>query len=465
MALKDRIYKKLPVFVQNLAISLYGYSWKKKRFGGVFKKEVVNFLDRENYSKSQWQNYQEQELQRLILHSINTVPYYKKTFQDNGLTIEKASKIQLKELKNLPILEKNDLREFGETELLSSTLDSKGEFFSSSGSTGTPTRIYFSRKMHQKWSAVFETRIRWWAGVNINDPRGMIGGRRVVADGESTAPFYRYNFFEKQTYFSAYHIAKQNIRNYIKGIKDNHIVYMTGYAMSNFFLARLIEESGQTAPQLKAVITSSEKLTKEMRETFQRVYGCRTYDSYSGVEACGLISECPEGSLHLSPDVAIVEILDEKGEPVKPGETGEAVCTGLLNFDQPLIRYRIGDLLTLDENQSCKCGREMPVIKEIVGRIEDVVIGMDGREMVRFHGVFINIDSIIEGQIVQWELSEFEILLVLAKDLTESEKNIIFSRMKSQLGEVKVRLKIVEKIPRNQNGKFKAVISHVKRNS
>jgi len=94
---------------------------------------------------------------------------------------------------------------------------------------------------------------------------------------------------------------------------------MTGYAMSNFFLARFFEEMKRETPALKAVITSSEKLTGAMRETFQRVYGCKSFDSWSGLEACGLVSECEHGSLHISPDLGLIELLDEHGKPVAPG--------------------------------------------------------------------------------------------------------------------------------------------------
>jgi phenylacetate-CoA ligase len=125
-----------------------------------------------------------------------------------------------------------------------------------------------------------------------------------------------------------------------------------------------------------------------MRRIFKEVYQCKTYDSYSGLEACGLISECEHGKLHISPDVGIIELLKEDGNYAQPGETGEAVCTGFLNYDQPLIRYRIGDLIKLSNNQQCECGRHMPVVDEIIGRVEDTVLAKDGREMVRFHGIF-----------------------------------------------------------------------------
>jgi phenylacetate-CoA ligase len=105
----------------------------------------------------------------------------------------------------------------------------------------------------------------------------------------------------------------------------------------------------------------------------------------------------------------------------------------------------------------------MPIVDEIVGRTEDVVIGQDGREMVRFHGIFIGIPSIIEGQIIQHTLSSFEIKLVVATSLSKEENELIVTRMKSQLGNIEVTIHEVDSIPRTANGKFKAVISNVKR--
>jgi phenylacetate-CoA ligase len=198
--------------------------------------------------------------------------------------------------------------------------------------------------MHQKWSGAFECRIRNWANLSIKDGRGMIGGRRVVTQSDSNGPFYRYNYFEDQIYFSAYHISSNTTQDYVNAIEKYKPSYMTGYAMSNHILARFIEQNNLKVSPLKAVITSSEKLTMEMRDTFARVYGCKTYDSYSGVEACSLISECEFGKLHVSPDVGYIEFIKEDGSYANLGEYGEMVCTGFLNYDQPLIRYRIGDV-------------------------------------------------------------------------------------------------------------------------
>jgi phenylacetate-CoA ligase len=92
----------------------------------------------------------------------------------------------------------------------------------------------------------------------------------------------------------------------------------------------------------------------------------------------------------------------------------------------------MGDLIKLAEDQSCPCGRSLPVVEEIIGRIEDTVVGLDGREMVRFHGIFYHIPSIIEGQIIQHTLYDFEVKVV-ADHLKDSETDLMKKRMISQL--------------------------------
>ena len=287
MGFKESIYNISPIFFQNILISAYGFQWKERRFGGVFRQEFYAAKERENYSVEQWNNYQEQQLRKILLHAFEQVPFYKDAFTREGLDIRKLSTLQPDSIATLPVLSKQDLRKCGTSTLLSSVRENKGAFFSSSGSTGTPTQILFSTAMHQRWMALFEQRVRSWAGVSSFIPRGMIGGRRVLPGAANTPPYYRYNYFEKQAYFSAYHISKKNSISYLEGILRHKVAYMTGYAMSNYFLAQFFKETGLEAPPLKAVITSSEKLTIEMRDVFSAVYGCKTYDGWSGVEACG----------------------------------------------------------------------------------------------------------------------------------------------------------------------------------
>lgn len=449
------------MFLQNVAITAYGYHWKKRRYGGLFESELRSFKEREGYSTEEWRAYQTQELRKLLLHAYETVPYYRRVYSALGLRAEDFRRFELEDLGRLPYLEKEDLRRFGTTELISSRRERGGAFFASSGSTGTPTSILYSHAFHQRWSAAFESRIRHWAGLDRHTPRGMIGGRRVLPGSRATPPYYRYNWAEKQTYFSAYHISPRTVAGYLDGMRRHGVEYMTGYAVSNYLLASMLHDLSLEAPRMRAVLTSSEKLTPQMREMFRRVYGCRTFDAYSGVEACGLVSENESGELVVSPDVGILELLDEEGREVAPGETGEIVSTGLLNFDQPLIRYRIGDAARRAATQRSGSGREMPLIEEITGRVEDRVVGPDGRAMVRFHGLFVDVPHLRAAQVVQEAVDRITVRVIAEAGFSAAEERTIADRLRSQLGEVEVRVVRMIELPRNENGKVQAVISNL----
>ncbi|HOW92795.1 MAG TPA: hypothetical protein PK883_10805 [Anaerolineaceae bacterium] len=216
-------------------------------------------------------------------------------------------------------------------------------------------------------------------------------------------------------------------------------------------------------PPLKAVVTTSEKLTAEMREVMEKACHCRIYEEYSTVENVLFASECEHGHLHVSPDAGIVEILRPDGKQCDPGEIGEVVATCLTHSYQPLIRFRLGDLAAWDE-EPCPCGRSMPVIKEVVGRIEDVVVGPDGRQLVRFHGIFTHQPHVIEGQIIQESLSLIRVKIVPTKGFSDADQVDIINRVHQRLGnEVEVIVELVQEIERTKSGKFKAVISLIQK--
>jgi phenylacetate-CoA ligase len=104
----------------------------------------------------------------------------------------------------------------------------------------------------------------------------------------------------------------------------------------------------------------------------------------------------------------------------------------------------------------------MPVVKDIAGRTEDIVTGRDGRKMVRFHGLYINLPNIIQGQVIQKSYDNYIIKIVSQSLLSATEKETITQRMKSQLGnDVTITVEEVKHIPVGPNGKYKAVISEV----
>jgi phenylacetate-CoA ligase len=309
--------------------------------------------------------------------------------------------------------------------------------------------------------ALREARSNRWAGISFSMPRATFSGRIVEPDPHSTGPFYRFNLVSQQVYFSAFHLRPDTARLYVDALHRHRVQWLVGYAVSYYLLAKFMIEQQLKPPPLQAIITTSEKVTPEMRHIMEQAFACRVYEEYSTVENVIFASECEHGRLHISPDASVVEILRPDGTPCDPGEVGEVVTTCLTRNSQPFIRYRVGDMAAW-ASAPCPCGRMMPVLEEVTGRIEDVVIGPDGRQMVRFHGIFVDLPHIREGQIIQEALTCIRAKIIPTDEFDEQDEQAVTQRIKQRLGhQVDVIVELVQNIPRTANGKFRAVISQL----
>ncbi len=457
MTLSDSIYSRLPVFAQNLAVSTYGVYWRWLRFGGDYQKYVDEYLVRESWTESQWKNWQSERLRALLTACMRHVPYYREHWDETQKRAAREGNLFA-----LPLLEKEPIRAAPESFLREDVKPFHPQVFYTSGSTGTPIASWYTLPELRESLALRETRSARWAGVSFGMARATFSGRMVEPNPNSVGPFHRFNLAERQVYFSAFHLRADTAAQYVDAMRRHHVEWGTGYAVSFYLLARFMLEKKIPAPNLKAIVTTSEKLTAEMRSVMERAYGCRVYEEYSTVENAIFASECAQGRLHVSPDAAVVEILRADGSACEAGEAGEVTVTPLSRVYQPFVRYRLGDVAAWD-SEPCSCGRAMPVIKEVLGRIEDVVVGPDGRQMVRFHGIFVNQPRVREGQIVQEALDRIRVKVVAAEGFGEADIADIQGRVKQRLGAgVNVIVESVDSIPRTRAGKFQAVISLLK---
>ena len=419
---------------------------------------VKGYEARERWTKEQWQSWQRERVRLLLTDASQHVPYYRSAWSND---VKRAA--LRGDLSAIPLLEKDALRSQPEAFVNERMPGFPRWTFHTSGTTGTPIKTMWRIPEIRDSLAVREARSARWAGVSFSLPRATFSGRMVEPDPHSAGPFYRYNAVERQAYLSPFHLGPATAAKYVEALRRTGAQWLTGYAVSYYLLARYILEQNLRVPPLRAVITTSEKVTEEMRALMQEAYRCRVYEEYSTVENALFASECEHGRLHVSPDVGVVEILRPDGTACRAGEVGEVVATCLMRRFQPLIRFRLGDLAAWDD-QPCPCGRSMPVLKEVVGRIEDVVVGPDGREMVRFHGIFTDQPHVREGQIVQEALERITVRIVPTPEFGEDDVRDIVHRVQQRLGsEVRVRVERVAAIPRTASGKYKAVVSFVPR--
>ncbi|MGH9839386.1 MAG: phenylacetate--CoA ligase family protein [Blastocatellia bacterium] len=448
----DRLYETLPVWAQHAAVSIYGWYWNRLRFGGGYRAALGGYLERDRLTAGEWKRWQIEKMKEALGSAVQDVAFYRQQWGAAQVKAARAGRLE-----DLPLLEKDAVRADPYAFLRPGVR--RPLVFYTSGSSGTPIASLYTIEELRASMAVREARSARWAGVSFRLPRATFSGRLVVPDAASAGPYYRFNYAEKQAYFSAFHLRPDTARGYLDAIAGHRIEWLTGYAVSFYLLAKFMLDQNLKAPPLKAVVTTSEKVTDEMREVMETAYGCRVYEEYAAVENIFFASECEQHRLHVSPDVGVIEILRPDGAPCDPGETGEVVATGLMRRSQPLIRYRLGDLASWDD-APCPCGRQMPVIKEVVGRIEDVVVGPDGRQLVRFHGIFVNQPHVREGQIIQEALDRFRVKIVPASGFGEADVADIIYRMQQRLGSrIEVIVEPVEEIPRTKAGKFQAVVS------
>ena len=260
--------------------------------------------------------------------------------------------------RNWPILEKEALRQ-NPTAFVAEDI-SIGHMFHThtSGTTGKPINIYWSRNALRQWYALFEARWRRWYGLSRYQRWAILGGQLITPVAQKKPPFWVWNRALNQLYMSSYHLAPENIPLYLNAIRDYSVEYIYCYTSSGYALAEEILRSGVDTPKLRAILTNAEPVYSYQRDAMQKAFHCPVYETYGLSEGVLGASECEHNSLHLWPDAGVYEIVDGD-QPVDVGQVGEIVATGLLNSDLPFIRYRIGDRAALHpEEQPCGCGRQ-----------------------------------------------------------------------------------------------------------
>jgi phenylacetate-CoA ligase len=455
--LGERIYMASPIWAQQAAVATYGWWWYRRRFSDYFRQLVREFRLREDWTAEQFREYQELRLAK-IMEAAWKAPYYRRVFIEAGLTDAKTS---LEELTHLPFLSKETLRLHPRELLTEKSLPSGTLVQKTSGTTGTPTEIYYTPQFHALELAVPEARNLNWAGVTYRDRRVMFGVRKVCRFDQKRPPFWRYSTVEDLAYASIYHLSPEFLPSYIEFLRSFKPAVIMGYPSALYTIAKHALESGDLPAGAKGVFTTSETVTAEAREVIERVWQCRVYDRYGAVEGCVFGSQCEFGRYHISPEVGIIEILDVNGNACQPGVIGEVVCTGLQNSLQPLIRYRIGDAACWSINQSCECGRGFQILEAIEGRFEDICYTPDGRQMLRFDTVFKGVTNLREAQVVQERTDLFIIKVVPAEKFDQQDVARIESNMRLHAGVVQTKVELVSTIPRTSSGKFRAVICNL----
>jgi phenylacetate-CoA ligase len=245
------------------------------------------------------------------------------------------------------------------------------------------------------------------------------------------------------------------VANRLTALKPD-VVFSFGSYADLFF--RFLDHHGVTIRPPKVWMYGSDMLSQRGRELMERKFGCPVYTTYQAVETSRIGFQCEHRrGLHLNVDLNVLRLVDERGQPVGPGETGEVVVSNLFNRATVLLNYRLGDRAVL-RAEPCECGRSLPVLDRLEGRCSEVISLPGGRTV---HAVEVEVEfwkeleGALQSQLTQTGPSSVVWRIVPFQDADkEALRGRILGRSRSLLGhDTAVSVEFVTEIPRTPGGK------------
>jgi phenylacetate-CoA ligase len=417
------------------------------------------FAQSERWTPAQLQAAQFAQLTQLLQHAKSTVPFYR----DRLAGIATDRPLDAAAFAQIPLLRRQDIQENFDAPLSRAVPPDHGAIQEgqTSGSTGRPIRFVATALTEAFWHAVTLRDHLWhrrdFSGklASIRGP-GRIKSGTGAGWGPSTDSVFRTGFVAMST-------TDQSMSAQTEWLMQQNPDYLISIASNVRELAQYCGHQGLRPSRLREVRTYGEALHPDARAIIRSAWGVPVIDMYSCREAGYLALQCPQHEhYHVQAESVYLELLNGDGKPCMPGELGRVVITPLHNFSMPLVRYEIGDYA--EAGEPCDCGRGLPVIRRVVGRVRNMLRLPDGGMRYPRFGEyeFGNFRSVRQFQVVQKTLQDIEVALVVACPLTTAEEDALRALiLKNLVYPFTVSFVYREDIPRSTGGKYEDFRSEV----
>jgi phenylacetate-CoA ligase len=412
--------------------------------------ERTQFLSEEEIRELQWAR-----LKVLLRHAHARCPFYRRRFETAGVVPEDLRRLD--DLRALQPLEKRDIQEHGGEMVAAEWPATDLIRNQTGGSTGTPVTFYLG--VDRKCSRAAATlRHNRWAGWEFGDRAAVIWGAPRDKPVDGWRSFLRRTLLREPLWLDAACLTERSMEEFHTALLRHRPRVIQAYARSAVLFARYLEARGLTPHRPHSLITSAEVLDAEDRAVLERVFGCGVFNRYGCREVSVIASECPaHAGLHTMAEGLYLEIETPAGL-ARPGETGSILVTDLLNFAMPLIRYRIGDMGAWASG-TCACGRGLPRLQHVAGRVTDFLVGGDGRLVSGVHlatYVVAHRPSLGQVQIRQHRKGAVLFRLKPGRDFrSDSDLLYLRSATREYLGaDTRVDAEVVDNLPAEPSGKF-----------
>lgn len=441
--MKKWILKYMPVWLQNLAISIFNTLQYRKRHSGVYQDYYQYYKSFDGAEAEVIAQESTRRLEEFLSFAISNSKYY--------------SMVGAPSLSEFPVLEKEAiLTRLSEVATIG---ESEGEVSLTGGTTGASMKVLKTEEDVQERHALLDffrakygyrlgRKVAWFSGKDLTRPRDLAKGI-----------CYRDDWINNIRFFSTFHISDKYFESYWSAFLKFSPEYLVGFPSSVFDLCMMAKERGLSFKgTVKAFFPTAETVLPQHRAVIGEVLGCPLIDQYASSEGAPFILQCNEGRLHIHPLTGVFEVVDEN---LQPAQEGEILVTSFSTRGTPLIRYRIGDRIKLaPQGETCACGSCFPLVEYIDGRSSDYLWSPENGKvnLGNISNCTKDAPGIICFQAIQEKEGSVVVKLVRGREFTEKDRENFLQALVARLGpSMDVAIDYVDEIPREKSGKFRIV--------
>ena len=399
------------------------------------------------------------QLVKMVGHAWAKCPYYRCRFGQTGF--QPGMLKSWEDLKRLPILTKDDIRENTATMIAQGEKEENLIPRKTSGSTGVSLNFYVKDSEFQFKRGVTLYRDEW-TGWKLGDWRAMVWGNPTYLVNWRSR--IRNNLLERMFSLDTLKMNEAMMHDFSKKIMTKKPTLLFGHAHSLYLFADYCKKQDYPLYPFKGILSTAMVLHDHERTLCEEVFRTRVFNRYGCEEVSLIASECElHDGLHINTDNLIVEILKD-GREAEPGEEGQLVITDLTNLAMPFLRYQMGDL-AVPSSKRCPCGRTYPLLERLAGRVADYLLTPEG-EWVSGISLTENFATLIPGlkqiQIIQNQRERILLRMVKGEEFGESSLEEIKRLIKNRFGpRMDYTLEFVERLFPEPSGKYRFSICNL----
>ena len=435
----------------------------------IYNATLEEIIEVEKLEHSQVEEYQISKVKELLKFSYENVPYYRMLFDKENINVYEFK--SLTDIQKIPFLTKEIIKDNIDDLVVENYDKSNIRVAATGGSTGVPMKFFFNKFFFIARENAFIDTLYKRLGYKNGEKTVILRGNLLKSFlGKNT--MFKKRIFRNELLMSSYHLSDRNALLYLKNIEKFKPKCIKAYPSSLNILANyIVEHNYQNRICPEVIILASENITENQKSFFNEVFkNSRIASFYGHTEKASLAGECEkQDTYHFEPVYGFSELVNLDNEwSSEEDEIGEIVATGFNNYTMPFIRYRTNDL-AINTSNSCECKRPYRIIKDVLGRTQDIVYDFESTKIALTSLIhsqhIIALGKVMEYQVVQNVIGEVLINLVVKNDFNNDDSKEIKDKITSAANnKLIVKICFVEEIGKTNRGKHKFFVQNIKIN-